>query len=105
LPTIGLLMRHDMTGPRLNLLCAAAWVEFDDASIWRAVEGHDILACGVARLALLADPHPIPDDEKSAWDCYAYRVWRPGAVSRMGRSAECRDHWNKAWATSGEAVA
>ena len=49
----------------------------DAASVWRAIEGHDRLATAFARLLLWTDPHPIPTEERAAWDCYL-RLWQPG---------------------------
>lgn len=77
-PTIGLLMQHNATAQRLAALCRAAAVRFEQDDIWRAIEGHDLLACAVARLLLLSDPEPIPVTANGAWQCYAVRLWRPG---------------------------
>lgn len=104
--TIGLLMRHVVTGPRLKLLCDAAWVRFEADDIWRAIEGHDFLAVSVARLLLLSDPHPIPTSEVAAWTCYSDRLWRPGAWHRgaVEDRLALREKWSKSWKTAVETV-
>lgn len=71
-------------------LCQAASVRPEAAAIWRAIEGHDLLAYGLARLLLLSDPQPIPETEAAAWACYADRLWRPGKPHR--------DRWVTSWA-------
>ena len=63
-------------------LCQAASVRPEPAAIWRALEGHDALAYGLARLLLMTDPHPLPVAEDAAWACYADRLWQPGAPHR-----------------------
>lgn len=87
-PTVGLLMRHAVSGARLEALCADAWVRWEADDIWRAIEGHDRLALGVARLLLLTDPHPIPVSAEEGWRCYAERLWRPGKP-HPGTWGEC----------------
>ncbi|MGG5811490.1 hypothetical protein [Falsiroseomonas sp. CW058] len=88
-PTIGLLLRHPASSQPLRAMCAAAWVRPEPDDIWRAIEGHDLLALGVARLLLLTDPFDIPADEAAAWQCYAARLWRPGKPHP--------DRWPAAW--------
>lgn len=71
-------------------LCAAAQVRPEPAAVWRAIEGHDRLAYGLARLLLFSDPYQVPAAQESAWACYAHRLWRPGKPN-LGR-------WLDAWA-------
>ena len=47
-------------------------------AIWRAVEGHDMMAVLVARGLILTDPYAIPTEVSAGWQCYAIRLWRPG---------------------------
>jgi hypothetical protein len=70
---------HHQTHEQLRLLCHARDCNFDPTQIWAELERDDVLAAGLARLALLADPHPLPalGDSPAGWDCYL-RVWRPG---------------------------
>jgi len=60
-------------------LCEVRSVEPIESAVWDALEDDDILACGIARLGLWADPHPLPDvkDIDGGWNCY-HRNWRPG---------------------------
>lgn len=83
------VLLHRTTAPLVRALCVAASVEVTPAAIWRAIEGHDRLAVGLARLLLLTDPAPIPGDERGAWDCYAARLWRPGKP----HPAKWAGHW------------
>jgi len=63
----------------LNELCEARGVAFDPTSIYGALDQDDVLAAGVARLALFTDPErlPAPSDASGSWTLYR-RVWRPG---------------------------
>jgi hypothetical protein len=72
------VMTHPASKDKAEALCAALDVEWDRKAIWRALEGHDILAVGFARLLLWTDPKPIPTNEVGAWELYANRLWRPG---------------------------
>jgi len=72
------VLTHRTSKAKAIALCEAAAVRPGPAAVWRALEGHDALAYGFARLLLLTDPRPIPTDEDGAWACYAVRLWRPG---------------------------
>lgn len=63
--------------------CAVRGVPALSASVYDALPHDDILAAGIARLILFADPAPLPalDDVDGAWRCYL-RNWRPGAYAR-----------------------
>jgi hypothetical protein len=95
-PTIGLMMRHAVSASRLLLLCRAAWVRYEADDIWRAIEGHDYLALGVARLLLLTDPKAVPVMMEDAWACYANRLWRPGKP----HPGTWPSHWHAAQAAA-----
>jgi len=99
MPTVRLLLEHRVSGERLRQLCAAAVVRPDAGAIWRAIEGHDLLALGVARLLLLTDPQPVPVTEIEAWTCYAERLWRPGAWHRgsVQQRQQLRAKWSDNW--------
>ncbi|WP_199707465.1 hypothetical protein [Teichococcus wenyumeiae] len=62
----------------------------EPAPVWRALEGHDLLAYALARLLLLTDPYAVPETVNAGWDCYAKGLWRPGKPHR--------DKWDTAWA-------
>ena len=72
------VLGHSASKAKALALCAAASVEPKQADVWRAIEGHDGLAYGFARLLLLTDPYAVPTEQQAAWDCYAKRLWRPG---------------------------
>jgi hypothetical protein len=71
------VMTHRSTTDRAKALCDACHVHWDDDDIWRALEGHDALAAGFARLLLWTDPRPLPDEESLGWRYYI-NSWRPG---------------------------
>lgn len=71
------VLRHPTSAARAGKLCDWYAVEREPHAVWRALEGHDGLATGFARLLLLTDPRPIPDTVDTAWICYL-RLWRPG---------------------------
>jgi len=77
-------------------LCEAASVRPEAAHIWRAIEGHDGLAHGLARLLVLSDPAPLPARQEEAWRYYL-RTWRPGAPRP--------EKWPRHWQAAGIAVA
>ena len=63
----------------LAALCKARSVACDPDAIYAALEYDDVLAAGVARLLLWADPKVLPaiGDGEAAWSLYL-RTWRPG---------------------------
>jgi hypothetical protein len=83
------VMTHRASTAAAADLCQAASVRFEAAAVWRAIEGHDGLAYGFARLLLLTDPYRIPTDQAPAWECYAERLWRPGRP----HGASWSGHW------------
>jgi hypothetical protein len=68
--------------------CSFLNVLTEPAAVWRALEGHDVLATIFARLLIYTDPAPIPGTEDAAWDYYL-RTWRPGKPHR--------DAWHTNW--------
>lgn len=67
------------TAAHCRNLALAQQVRFDVDAIYNALEHDDVLAAGVARLILFADPRQLPpmDDPALTWACYE-RNWRPG---------------------------
>jgi hypothetical protein len=65
-------------------------------AVWRALEGHDVLAAAFARLLLWTDPYPVPLGREEAWTCYAKRLWRPGKPHP--------DTWGSNWEAAQAAV-
>ncbi|AQW29137.1 hypothetical protein JK151_08820 [Ralstonia syzygii subsp. celebesensis] len=78
---------HDASRYWLDRLCASRGVLFQPDAIYRALEGDDVLAAGLARLMLFTDPKRLPavTDADGAWSLYL-RTWRPGKPRR--------DSWN-----------
>ncbi len=91
------VLTHPNSQALAQTACNRLFVVPDGAACWRAIEGHDLLATAFARLLLWTDPPPIPTTEQAAWDCYANRLWRPGAPRR--------NDWTANWATAQAAVA
>lgn len=91
------VLNHQASATLAKLACDALTIVNQPAAVWRALEGHDVLAATFARLLLWTDPQPVPTTEAAAWDCYAKRLWRPGAPHP--------ETWPQNWATAGAAVA
>ena len=72
------VLRHAASATLSKQVCAELAVVADPASVWRAIEGSDLLAASFARLLVWTDPQPVPTTEDAAWDCYCNRLWRPG---------------------------
>lgn len=72
------VLRHRASSTLAKAACAAFNVVPTQSAVWRAMEGHDLLAAVMARLLLWTDPYPIPTRQDEAWQCYANRLWRPG---------------------------
>lgn len=77
------VLEHPATAALAKALCAARGVPATSYSVYMALAGDDVLAAGMARLNLYADPHPLPavGDTDDAFATYV-RVWRPGAYTR-----------------------
>lgn len=73
------LCLHPASKGHLAVLCKARSVACDPDAIYAALEYDDVLAAGVARLLLWADPKALPQvgDTEAAWSLYL-RAWRPG---------------------------
>jgi len=73
------VVTNKVTAAHCRNLSLARNVPFDVDHIYNALEFDDVLAAGVARLILFADPRPLPpmDDPVLTWACYL-RNWRPG---------------------------
>jgi len=91
------VMTHQASTALARTLCDALHVVWNEPAVWRAIEGHDLLSIGFGRLLLWTDPGPLPTTEEAAWQCYAERLWRPGAPHR--------DVWHDNWGTASAAVA
>lgn len=90
------VMTHPATSDLAKRLCESLHVAWDSSAIWRAMEGNDLLAIGIARLLLWSDPAPLPTEQDAAW-AYYERNWRPGKP----RPKE----WPGNWQAAGAALA
>lgn len=78
------VLTNSATRGQAAALCKARGAPFDSAMVHARVEFDDVLAAGIARLYLWADPRPLPPadtDHETAWQCYL-RNWRPGKPHR-----------------------
>ena len=91
------VLTHAASRDRAGQVCDALRVQRNDAAVWRAIEGNDLLAACFARLLLWTDVPPLPTTEAAAWDCYALRLWRPGKPHP--------ETWGGNWRTASETVA
>lgn len=85
------VMQHQHTVAHMKRWAKHCWVTFHHEAIWRALEGHDVFATGVARLNFWASPHPIPNTAEEGWKAYI-KVWRPGKP----HSSTWYNHWKTA---------
>jgi hypothetical protein len=90
------VMRHQRTHKAAEHWCRACAVHWHERAIWRALEGHDRLAAGFARLLLWSDREPIPSSEERAWSLYRHRLWRPGKPHRH--------RWTHSWERAADAL-
>lgn len=79
---IRLVMWNAATSAACAALCEACGVKFGPTAIYFAIAdgAHDVLAAGLARLIVWADPQPLPaiGNAPAAADCHQ-RCYRPGA--------------------------
>jgi hypothetical protein len=71
------VLDHRASSTLARALCRECEVQPHPAAVWRALEGHDVLATGFARLLLWTDPRPLPVTRQDGWEYYL-RNWRPG---------------------------
>lgn len=72
------VMRHKQSREMARKLCEKSRVAFNEHAIWRALEGHDPVATGFARLLAWTSPKPLPKTAAEGWQQYAIDLWRPG---------------------------
>ena len=82
------VLTHRASKDLAHALCRECTVQPHAAAVWRAMEGHDILAAGFARLLLWTLPEPLPAMESDGWTQYM-SAWRPGKPHR--------DAWSRNW--------
>jgi hypothetical protein len=77
------VLTNQATKDQAAALCQVRSVPLDSALVHARIEFDDVLAAGLARLFLWADPKPLPSigDAEAAWQTYI-RAWRPGKPHR-----------------------
>lgn len=90
------VMSHSASRTLASTVCDWLVVVPDTRAVWRSLEGSSLLAAMFARLLLLTDPYSVPTEADDAWDCYANRLWRPGAPHP--------ETWSDNWATADATV-
>lgn len=89
------VLQHRGAGAVVNDMCARLEVVPIADHVWRAIEGHDRLACILARMLLWTDPAALPTSQSEAW-AYYLRCWRPGKPHP--------DRWPDNWRIATETV-
>src|SRR5215831_11524404 len=87
------VMTHPSSKELARRICITCNIVEETNAVWRALEGHNMLACSFARLLLWTDPSPLPTTEDAGWNCYL-NLWRPGAPRP--------DDWPGNWETATE---
>ena len=83
------VLTNQATETLAKQLCEECAVLAEQSAVWRALEGHDLLAVGFARLLVYSDASPLPQNEQEGW-AYYMRTWRPGRPDP--------DRWTANWA-------
>jgi len=71
------VMNHGASAALAAKLAERCHVARNAPAVYRAIEGHDILAAGIARLLVLTEREPVPINGAVGWQQYL-RLWRPG---------------------------
>lgn len=88
------VLRHPATRGFAADLCWRCGVAATTAAVYHRIETDDILAAGIARLALWPFPYPLPKRGDSADGWFQYlNVWRPGKPHKD----KWEDNFHRAW--------
>lgn len=92
------VLHHQATSAIAAGICKHFGILATAGSVWRNLEGNDVLAAAFARLLLWSDSQPLPliGKDNDAFQLYL-RTWRPGAFtngSPQQRAALC-SKWAK----------
>jgi len=90
------VLTHPASSDLAKVLCGQCHVQPQQDAVWRAIEGHDTLATGFARLLVLTSPHALPKTQQEGWQQYANELWRPGKPNP--------DVWPNNWQTATSTV-
>lgn len=95
------VLRHPASRTAARELCEALGYEPETEAVYRAIRDNDILAAGIARLALWRLPDELPTvvyQSGMAWEQYL-AVWAPGEPNPEPWAAHYRQAWERvAWA-------
>lgn len=86
------VLAHRATAAHAAAACRRRQIPAAPDEAWRALERDDVLAAIFARLLLLTDPAPLPDNQVTGRAIYL-RTWRPGKPSSPAKWA---DSWTMA---------
>lgn len=88
------VMEHPGTRGPMRQVCEKLGYPMDLEVLYQAIQYDIVLAVAVARLALWADPAPLPraDQPSVAWSYYL-RTWRPGKP----KPGTWLAHYQRAW--------
>lgn len=89
------VLNHNATAAHTARFAERCHVVLNAPAIYRAIEGHDVLAAGIARLLIWTDPQALPADEGKGWERYLW-LWRPGKP--------WVDMWPRNWAVATQTI-
>lgn len=102
------VLNHAATRAMARAACAERGVDAVPATVWKALEHDDLLACAFARLLLWSDPSPLPKQGYGAAAFQLYlRTWRPGAWANgtTEQRQALRAKWDRGYAKATETIA
>lgn len=90
------VLSHPQTARHAQALCLALDIAPQDHDVYTAIEHHDVLAAGFARLLLWTLPGPLPTrtQRDTGWAQYL-AAWRPGKPHER----RWPQSWTVAWTT------
>ena len=88
------VLRHPASIEHAATLCWRCGNAGTTAAVYHGLESDDVLAAGIARLALWRYPIALPDkgDIEEGWRQYL-EIWRPGRP----RNDKWAENWRRAW--------
>lgn len=89
------VLRHPASRAAAAEMCRLLLVRPEVETVHLTLVNNDLLGAAFARLLLLTDPQPLPDDQDAAWSYYL-RTWRPGKPRPT--------KWAASWRVAGEAL-
>ena len=95
-PTDGVtgVLNHPRSAARVHEFCLALDIGPTPPAVYEAIEFHDVLACGCARLLLWTLPRRLPQKDESfeGWRQYL-ELWRPGKPHKETWAQNFLDAW------------